>query len=247
MDMLFRQAALETKLLLRDKESLFWTLVFPLLFVFLYGFLYGDTVWEGMEISAMAYTMPGIIIMGLMVTGLMASAQNFALEREKGIYRRLSLTPLKPYAILGGQILNRYVWIMAQTLILLLVGMLAFGVPVRGHPLWIWLVITLGAFCFLSIGFLLAGFIKTASAANGITMVVFFLLLFLGGVFFPLDMMPSILSSFSRALPSTLINDALREVMIVGRGIGEVWPEILGTVGWLLASLLGAIKLFRWE
>ncbi len=247
MRMLFRQATLETKLLLRDKESLFWTLIFPLLFVVLFGLLYGDTVWEGMDIPAIAYVMPGILVMGLMVTGLMATAQTFALEREKGIYRRLSLTPLRPYAILGGQILNRYLWIMVQMLVLLLVGILAFSVPVRGHPLWIWLVITLGALCFMSIGFLLAGLIRSASAANGITMVVFFLLLFLGGVFFPVDMMPTFLSSFAQALPSTLINHALREVMVVGAGIGEVWSQLLGAVGWAVVSLFGAIKLFRWE
>lgn len=248
MTMLVRQAWMETKLFFRGLDNVFWTLAFPVFFIVLFGLLYGDMLWyEDLGVRAIDHILPGITVMALMVTGMMQTAIGFSEEREKGIYRRLALTPLRPSAILGGQILHRYFLVLLQTCILFALGIAAFEVRITGSGLWIWLIVTLGALCFLALGFLLAGLVRSAQAAPGITMVVFFLLLFLGGIFFPREMMPGFLGALSRVLPSTMLNDALREVMILGRGIGAVWQELLGVAGWFMAGALGALRLFRWE
>ncbi|TET58141.1 MAG: ABC transporter permease, partial [Dehalococcoidia bacterium] len=168
MSILARQVILEMKLFLRRKDDLFWTLAFPLFFIILFGLMYQDMVWEDFGLRAIEYILPGIIVMALMTSGIMATASGFVEEREKGVYRRLSLTPLKRHTILGGQLIQRYVVILVQTVLLLVVGALAFDIQISGSLLWIWLVVTMGALCFLSIGFLLTGLIKTARAANGI-------------------------------------------------------------------------------
>lgn len=245
--MLARQVWLETKLFLRRKDDLFWTLAFPVFFIVLFGLIYQDMVWEDLGLRAIEYILPGIIVMALMTSGIMATATGFVEERERGIYRRLSLTPLKRHTILGGQLIQRYMVILAQTLLLLVVGTLAFHIRISGDLFWSWMVMTLGALCFLGIGFLLTGLIKSARAANGITMVVFFMLMFLGGIFFPNEMMPDFLRIFSNTLPSTNLNDALRMVAINGAGINEVWQELVIVGGWLVGSLLLAVKLFHWE
>ncbi|MBE0430409.1 MAG: ABC transporter permease [Dehalococcoidia bacterium] len=247
MRILARQVRLETRLFLRRKDDLFWTLAFPLFFIVLFGLIYGDIVWDFFELRAIEYILPGIIVMALMTSGIMATTSGFAEERERGIYRRLSLTPLKRHTLLGGQLIQRYAVILVQTTLLLIVGSLAFSIQISGNLFWVWLVVTLGALCFLSIAFLLAGLIKSARAANGISMIVFFMLMFLGGVFFPNEMMPEFLRAFSNALPSTNLNDVLRAVMIMDRGIGEMWRELLFVGGWFVVSLLLAIRLFRWE
>jgi len=245
--MLARQVWLETKLFLRRKDDLFWTLAFPVFFIVLFGLIYQDMVWEDLGLRAIEYMLPGIIVMALMTSGIMATATGFVEERERGIYRRLSLTPLKRHTILGGQLIQRYMVILAQTLLLLVVGTLAFHIRISGDLFWSWMVMTMGALCFLGIGFLLTGLIKSARAANGITMVVFFMLMFLGGIFFPNEMMPDFLRTFSNTLPSTNLNDALRMVAINGAGINEVWQELVIVGGWLVGSLLLAVKLFHWE
>lgn len=106
----------------RGLVNVFWTLAFPLLFIVLFGFLYGDLVWFEDGVRAIDYILPGILVMAIMVTGMMQTAIGFAEERKRGIYRRLSITPLKPSAILGGQILHRYVLVLLQTLIIFAVG-----------------------------------------------------------------------------------------------------------------------------
>jgi ABC-2 type transport system permease protein len=247
MQILARQVMLEMKLFLRRKDDLFWTLAFPLFFIVLFGLIYQDMLWEDLGLRAIEYILPGIIVMALMTSGIMATASGFVEEREKGIYRRLSLTPLRRHTLLGGQLMQRYVVILVQTILLLVVGNLAFNIQVSGNLFWVWLVVTLGALCFLSIGFLLTGLIKTARAANGISMVVFFMFMFLGGIFFPNVMMPDFLRVVSDALPSTNLNDVFRAVMITDLGMGEMWRELLIAGGWFIGSLVLAVRLFRWE
>ena len=249
MKPIMRQTLLEIKLFLRRKDELFWIVVFPIFFIVIFGLLYGETTWtfESGPMRAISYILPGIITMALMVSGIMATAPGFVEEREKGVYRRLSLTPLKRHVIIIGQLVQRYLVILVQCTLLITIGTLAFNTNVTGNLFLVWIVISIGAFSFLCIGFMLTVFIKTARAANGIAIVIFFMLMFLGGVFFPTDMMPAWLNSFAGILPSTNINDALREVAINAVALGNTWQELLIVTGWGIASLFVAIRLFRWE
>ncbi len=239
--------ALENKLFLRNMDDLFWTMIFPLFFMFLYGFIYKDIVWQDYGMKAIDYIMPGIIIMALMVTGIMASATGFIEDRQKGIYRRLSVTPLKKHIIILSQIINHYMIMLIQTFIIMIIGILLFNVSISGNYFLLWFVITLGAVCFLSIGFSLVSFVKNARAATPVCMIVFFILLFLGGIFFPLNVMPGFLQVISNILPSTHLNDALRMVAIEGLGISSMYKELLIIGGWIVVSLVLSIKFFKWE
>ena len=241
------QLSLETKLFFRRKDELFWNLALPMFFMVLYGFLYGDTKWAEFEIRAIDYMFPGIVVMALMVNGIMVNATGFVEERGKGIYRRLSLTPLKRQTIIGAQIIHRYIVSLIQTLLLLAVGVFGFNVNIVGNYFFFWLVLTFGSLCFLSIGFALATLIRSTRSATPICLIVFFMLLFLGGIFFPLNTMPDFLAIISKVLPSTNLNDALRLILIEGTGLGAAWLELLIVGAWFIVSLGLSIKFFRWE
>lgn len=241
------QIVLEAKLFFRRKDELFWNLAFPLFLIVLYGLIYGDMVWGDHGMRAIEYMLPGIIVMAVMVNGIMSSATGFVEERGKGIYRRLSLTPLKRQTIIGAQILHRYLVILAQTILLLIVGIFGFNIRIVGNYFYFWLVLTFGAICFLSIGFALASLIRSVRSATPVCMIVFFLLLFLGGIFFPTSIMPDFLVVFSKILPSTHLGDALRIIIIEGKGLGSIWVELLAMGGWIIASLIISTKFFRWE
>ena len=247
MRVLASQLALETKLFFRRKDELFWNLALPMFFMVLYGFLYGDTKWAEFEIRAIDYMFPGIVVMALMVNGIMVNATGFVEERGKGIYRRLSLTPLKRQTIIGAQIIHRYIVSLLQTLLLLAVGVFGFNVNIVGNYFFFWLVLTFGSLCFLSIGFALATLIRSTRSATPICLIVFFMLLFLGGIFFPLNTMPDFLAIISKVLPSTNLNDALRLILIEGTGLGAAWLELLIVGAWFIVSLGLSIKFFRWE
>lgn len=249
MSILLRQTLLELKLFIRSRESLFWTLGLPVFFIVLFGLIYGDMQWDmgGYTIRTIDYILPGIVIMAIMTTAINMGATNFAEERYNGIYRRLSLTPLKRYVLIAAQLIKSYLTIVVQTVLLLLIGVFAFNINIIGNYAELWFTLTIGSVCFLAVGFSLTALMKTAKSATPIAMIVFFLLLFLGGVFFPIEMMPSGLRYIANALPSTNFNEAIRMIAIRGMNIADIWKELLILLGWMVGCLAISIKFFRWE
>jgi ABC-2 type transport system permease protein len=236
-------------LFFRRKDELFWTLAFPILFILLFGAIYGETKWtgDGLNMRAIDYLLPGIIVMGVMMTGIMRTFTGFVQEREQGVYRRLALTPLKRQTLIGSQLLQHYIVIIVQTLSLIAVGGIAFNTHLSGDRDLFWLVLSVGAFCFMSIGFALTGLIKSVRAATPINQIVYFSMMFLGGVFFPNSVLPSWLGKAAGILPSTQLGDALRAVVYNGAGIGDIWKKLGVMAIWSAACLVVSIKFFCWE
>lgn len=248
MKTLVAQSKLETKLLYRDKSALFWILAFPVFIIVLFGLIYegiGET-WEDIG-APINYLMPAIIVMALISTCIMGIVPDFVEQREKGIYRRLSLTPLKRFSLIGGQLVNRYLVVLIQAIILIAIGIGVFGARIDGNYLLFWLVLSLGAISFMALGFALIALVKSSKGATALSMIPFFILMFLGGIFIPIEQMPEFLQPICEALPSTNLNDALRMVALDQAGIADVLRELLILLGWLVGCLVLSVKLFKWE
>jgi ABC-2 type transport system permease protein len=238
---------MQMRLFLRRKDELFWTLAFPVLFILLFGAIYGNSKLEGMSIRSIDYLLPGIIVMGAMVTGIMRTATGFVQEREQGIYRRLALTPLTRTTLIGSQLLQHYLVIIVQTLLLVAIGGLAFKTHLTGNTALFWLTLSVGALCFMSIGFALTGLIKTLRSATPIIQITYFALMFLGGIFFPNSLLPKWLGNAAGILPSTQMGDALRAVVYNGAGIGDIWQKLAIMGAWIAVCMVISIRFFRWE
>ena len=245
--MLINQTAMQTRLFLRRKDELFWTLAFPILFILLFGAIYGNSKWEGMSIRSIDFLLPGIIVMGAMMTGIMRTSLGLVQEREQGVYRRLALTPLNRQTLIGSQLLQHYIVIIVQTILLIVIGAIAFNTKLTGNLFLFWLVLSIGALCFMSIGFALSGLIKTVRSATPINNITYFSLMFLGGIFFPNSLLPTWLGNAARVLPSTQMGDALRAVVYNGAGIGDIWQKLAVMALWIGICLVISIRFFRWE
>jgi ABC-type multidrug transport system, permease component len=213
--------------------------------IVLFGLIWKDETWG--EIAAINYLLPGIMVMAVMVTCLLNTAMGVVEDREKGIFRRLSLTSLKRQTLIGGQIVNRYLIVLVQTAILIAIGVVVFGASIGGNHLLFWAVLTIGALTFLALGFALTCLIKNEKSAHPISMIVFFALMFLGGCFFPIEQMPQFLHPVCEALPAVHLNDALRMITVNGAGLGEIWQELPVLLDWLAGCSALAVKSFKWE
>jgi len=100
---------------------------------------------------------------------------------------------------------------------------------------------------FLALGYVLASFTRTEEAANGITQVVQFPMMFLSGVFFPIEAMPQFLQSIARLIPLTYLADALRQVMVGGTAFAPLWVCAAVLLGWLVVCFAIASRKFRWQ
>ncbi|MBA7654102.1 hypothetical protein ES703_61977 [subsurface metagenome] len=245
MKVLAGQIKLESRLFLRDKGELFWALAFPVFFIVLFGLVYQGESWDGMP--PITYIAPGIITMAVMVTCIMNTTMGVVSDRGKGIFRRLSLTPLKRQTLIGGQIVTRYLIILVQALILIAIGVIFFKVTIGGNYFLFWGALTIGALAFLAMAFALTTLIKSEKSAPPVAMTSFFILLFLGGCLFPIDIMPEFVQYIYKVLPSAHLNEALRMIAIDEVGFSRVWPEFLKLGGWLVVLSAISVKFFKWE
>jgi ABC-2 type transport system permease protein len=198
------------------------------------------------EFSFITFFVPGILAMALMQTGIFAAVPLVA-DREKLIFKRLGATPLRRWQLVGSNILVRLIISVFQAVIIIAVGTLVFGVEVAGSPLVIGAFVLLGSVTFTAIGYVLASFASTEDAANGLTSVVQFPLMFLSGVFFPIEQMPEFLQKVAYLLPLTYLVNALRQVMVDGIPLVPLGVCFVVLLGWLVGAFAISARFFRWQ
>lgn len=198
------------------------------------------------QLSDVSYFVPSILAMALMQLGIFAAIP-LVQQREKLILKRLSATPLPRWTLVVSNILVRLVLAALQTVLILAIGVGLLGVQVSGDWFRIVAVVALGAVTFVSIGYVIASFARTEEAANGMTSVVQFPLMFLSGIFFPLEIMPTWLRSIATFMPLTYLGDALRQVMVGGTPFVPLGVDMAVLGGWLVVCLGISARFFRWQ
>jgi ABC-2 type transport system permease protein len=198
------------------------------------------------RLNSVSFFVPSILAMALMQLGIFAAIP-LVQQREKGILKRLNTTPLPRWALVGSNILVRLLIAAAQTVIIVGIGIAVLGVEVTGNPLVIGGFVVLGALAFTSIGYVIASFARTEEAANGMTSIVQFPLMFLSGIFFPLEVMPEWLRGVATFLPLTYLGDALRQTMVGGTPFAPLGVDAIVLVGWLAVTLAVSARYFRWQ
>lgn len=199
------------------------------------------------EMSYVDFIVPGVLAMTLMSSGMFGLPLAFVQYREKGILRRIRVSPLPLSRFLGSELTAALIIGFLQAVVLLAVGKLVFKIHIRGNFIYIAALVLLGAATFLALGFMVASLSRTLKTAEMISNAVTFPMMFLSGVFFPLSIMPPFLAALARLLPLYYLGHALREVMIMGKPIWAAWADILVLAAVGLACFLVSVKFFRWE
>ncbi len=193
------------------------------------------------------FYLPSMIAYIVLIAGIQTVAIGLVDLRERKVLRRFLATPLTALQILGGQIAGRAVSVVLQVLVLIAVGLLFFRAHVNGNWSLAALAIVAGIACFVSIGFLITGFTRTSEAARGIASAIGFPMMFLSGVFIPLDQLPSALQGAVHVLPLTYLSDALHHVLNDNEGLSAIWADLLVLLAWAVACFGLATRRFRWE
>jgi ABC-type multidrug transport system permease subunit len=94
---------------------------------------------------------------------------------------------------------------------------------------------------------LIASRARTIEGVSGLMNLVMMPMWVLSGVFFAAANFPDAMQPFIQVLPLTALNDALRGVMLEGRGLAGVAPQVANLAAWGLAAFTAALKLFRWR
>ncbi len=238
------------KVVMREPMSVFFTIAFAPLLMGLFGVIFRnepDKFFGGggrfgyIDASVSAY-----IGMTLATAGLMHLPVTVATYREKGILRRLKITPLSPQAILGAQMVVMLLMTLIGTSLLIVLGKVAFHLRFGGSVLSLVAGLVLSCVSFFTLGFVLAGLAKSTRVAQTASMLIYFPMLFLSGATIPREAMPQTIRHISEYLPLT-------HVVILLRGLwfGEAWgrhlTEVAVLAGMLVVGVIISAKTFRWE
>ncbi|MFJ4470370.1 ABC transporter permease [Streptomyces sp. NPDC089424] len=238
--MIAAQAALETRMLLRNGEQLLLTVIIPTLLLALFSTV--DIVDTG-EGKAVDFLAPGILALAVMSTAFTGQAIATGFERRYGVLKRLASSPLPRWGLMTAKTASVLVVEVLQVLLVSVIA-LALGWSPQGSPFAVLLLLVLGTAAFSGLGLLMAGTLKaeaTLAAAN----LVFLLLLVGGGVVVPLEKFPDAAQSVLGLLPIAALSDGLRDVL--RHGAGMPWGDLGILAGWSVVGLAAAGRFFRWE
>lgn len=244
-NMLAAQAISESRMMLRRREVVFFSILLPTMFMLLFGSIFGN-VKDGNGIAAISYLLPGYMVMAVMSVSFISLGIMTATERQHYILKRLGATPLSRAALIFGKIVAISLIVTGAVVVLVSLGLAFYGVTIKGGPLDIAIIVLVGVLVFATIGLMVGGMVK-AEAAPAILNAVYFPFLFLGGALLPLNQMPDWLQQIATLLPSYHFTNALVEVMILGHSIFDVWPNLLAMAAWGVGAILVAARTFKWE
>ena len=220
----------------------------------LYGIL-GDTEQVAIEeyavstldITYIDFFVPGILAMSIMNSGVIGLSTAFTSYREKGILRRIKVTPFALWKFILARIVAAMMVILATSAILIGIGILVWGLTVRGNSLLVGVIILIGSLAFLAIGYAISSIARNTETAASYANLITFPMLFLSGVFFPVGSMPDWLQPVISVLPLKYLVDALRQPMMYGHGIEAVWFDLLVLLAVFVVAMAFAIRFFKWD
>jgi ABC-2 type transport system permease protein len=191
------------------------------------------------------FVAPGIIAMVTMMAVMMGLAGSIAREKEQGTMDGILVAPVSRISIIMGKTGAQTVRGLLQGAIVLILAMTIFGVKVYGNFLIMLLVVILGIFSFVGLGILVSAAVEEQETAMTIMMTVTFPMLFLSGAFFPVQQMPGFMQAISKCIPLTYEVQALRQVVVLGAGLGEVMKPVLILLGFGVATLAISVPAFK--
>lgn len=193
------------------------------------------------------FLVPGLLAMMLMQISIAGSGYNIVEFRRKGILKRLFVTPIQPKDFIGGLVISRMIITLIQLGFLLSAAVLLLGVTIAGSLLSLLSIIFMGSIIFLSIGFFMGSLAKTQQSIMLLGNLITLPQLFLSGIFFPIESMPELIQPIASLLPLSFVVTGLREVIVNGLSLIELFPTIIGLLIWLAVSLFLAVKFFVWK
>ena len=139
--------------------------------------------------------------------------------RRKGLIKRLRMTPANMGIFGLSDMIMRLLFSTIQIILLSLIGVFIFGANLYINIPSLIIVFLIGALSFNALGYFISSFSKTTEAYMGVANIVSFLMMFLSGIFFPIETMPEWIKPISNVLPLTYFANGLRDSMVYNTSI----------------------------
>ncbi len=222
---------------IHDRRTMALILIVPLVVMTLIGLSFPDE-------SVLDYIAPAMLATLAFFFSFLLTGISFLRERSQGTMERLIVSPVTRLDIVLGYLLGFFIFALIQTLIIVLFTIYVLGINFYGQ-LWEILIFQV----VVIFGAVTLGIFTSTFAHNEFQMVQFIPLIivpqiFLCGIIWPVEQMPDYLQWLSVILPLTYAVDGLRDIMLYGFSLADVWVELVVLLGFaVLTSILASLTL----
>ncbi len=223
---LFKTTWVELKLFAREPLTVVFTFAIPVVFLFVLGSVFGNSpnpqVYRGF--GAMQYYVPAYIALVVAALGLIALPVHLAAYRERGVLRRFRASSIPVWSVLGAQVAITFIVGALASLLLVLVARATYAIDLPKSPGGVVAAFTLGALTFATIGLVLGAILPTARAAQGAGVLLWFVMLLVGGPGPPFEVLSAPLLRVGDATPLKHVVILIQDPWL---GFGWNGPETL--------------------
>lgn len=250
------RSGIELKTFFRDKQSVAFVFSLPAVLLVLLGSIFRG-MGAGHGISVGTLFAAGLIGGGIASTSFQYLGIGIAVERDRGMLKRLRGTPMPGAAYFIGKTGLVLVCTVAETALLIVVGMLIDNLHLPTSPDRWWTfawVFVLGTVCFSLLGIAVSSLPKSARSATAVVMMPLTVLQFISGVYVPATLVPPWLRGVASFFPLKWICQALRSVFLPPQavvlepaGSWEHGRTVLVLLAWIVAGVVLCVTTFRWR
>lgn len=228
---------------LRNRRFLFFVIAFPVLFYLLFTKVLnvgGSNPSDQADVARIY--MISMAAYGALGSTLMQTGPRIALERALGWNQQLRLTPLRGSSALAAKVLAGMLLALPVIVLITLIGRVVNDVTLAPGP-WIATIALLWAFSapFAALGVCI-GYLVDSETAQIASMISYFLLAIVGGLWTPVQLFPSWLRNVAEVLPSYHYGN-LGWSIVDGKSVD--WVDLVVLVGY--AAVFAAIGAFAYR
>lgn len=205
-------------------------------------YLYGGELFDTMDYIAPVY----IALLGVFFVFLLACIA-FLRERSQGTMERLAATPASRFEIVLGYMLGLGLFGLIQVTLILFFTVWVIGIHHNGSLALMLLIVAVTAVVGVNPGILASAFARTEFQVLQFIPLLIFPQILLGGTFWSVADMPTYLQPFAYIMPIYYANVALRDVMLKGWGLAEIWPNLAILVGIGIVLVMFSALMMRRE
>ncbi|MHB8695658.1 MAG: ABC transporter permease [Solirubrobacteraceae bacterium] len=206
------QARYELRAFARNRGRGLFTFAFPLMFLVIFASLGKSGHIHGRgNIAYDDFFVPGILAYSVISTTFVNMAISTAILRDEGVLKRMQGTPLPRWAYIAGRVLSTAVIVLLMSVLMLALGNIAYGVPIRAATLPAVIVaLVLGTATFTTLGIGIVRFVPNADTAPAVVNLLVFPLTFISGIWFVTDGMPKWLLDIAKVFPVRALADSMQ-------------------------------------
>ncbi len=193
------------------------------------------------------FVMLGLALAGFQGVALTATSNNILYGMYSGTLEAMLVTPTSLSTIVFSSMLYQFCSALVEILVYLAFGFWLFGVALAQADLPATaLVLILTLLAHLPIGILSAAFILIFKRGDPITAILSSVSGLLGGVYFPLQILPDWVQIISRFIPFTYALEGLRQTVLNGQGVSRIGHQLLILAAFAVVLLPLSLAVFAW-